>query len=126
MKIQDFRKYIFANIIAMWFYYFVYINTPIVKSILFINYPVSDYTIVPWIAMNLFYCSILGIMFLFMILEILIRKFLIEKYFPNFGLNIHIKFLKPLVIIYNILFLAGFITASVLFLIFLITLIIVH
>ena len=49
MKIQDFRKYIFANIIAMWFYYFVYINTPIVKSILFINYPVSDYTIVPWI-----------------------------------------------------------------------------
>lgn len=67
-----------------------------------------------------FFIMVLSIMillwvFAFTILEILLRKYVIEKKFPNLKLNIKIKIPKIIVAIYNVIFSIGFISASFLF-----------
>lgn len=118
MKLFEYKKYFFINISALW---------SLVTLYLIIVYNKTD---CPPPAPNEFIsCGfgefmtmILGIiillwLFAFTILEILIRKYLIEKKFPDFKLNLKIKIPKFVEIIYNIIFSIGFISACIIFVI---------
>mgnify|MGYP006873008873 CR=1 FL=1 len=116
MKFLNLRKYIFTNLIAIWFYYFVIITTFtwIVlhdKGTTAPNTVIFFYTLIMIISF-----LVLGVFFILSFLEYLIRKYLIEKKFPNFKLNIKIKIPKLIIAIYNVIFSIGFISTCVLFL----------
>lgn len=58
---------------------------------------------------------LLVFLYLITILEILIRKYVIERKFPNLKLNIKIKIPKFVVAIYNVIFFVGFIPSCMVF-----------
>lgn len=125
MNLLEYKKYFFINIVALWsivvlYSIIVYNNTdcPPPAPNEFISCGFSEF-----IAMAL--CIIILLwLFAFTVLEFLIRKYLIEKKFPNLKLNIKIKIPKFIVVIYNVIFSIGFITASFMFFITIIFLII--
>ena len=124
MKILDFRKYFFANIAALWSCYFIFMVILYFKDIYHkIDPEVSGFVVIFafWIIITSF--LVLICIYVLTVLEILIRKFIIEKKFPNFKINIKFKIPKTIVTIYNIIFSIGFSLASVMFVIALICLI---
>lgn len=118
MNFLDFRKYFFANISALWFYVLVR---------LIINYKTTDYPspshndALALGSVDFAMILLAGLVLVFLvfatILEILLRKYLIEKKFRNFKLNINIKIPKFIIAIYNVIFSIGLISAGVLFII---------
>ena len=127
MKFLDLRKYFFANAAAIWFYFCVHL------CIIFRNTEFEPYSHNVGLSAQdicfafIMLCFLKNMLFVFLtILEILIRKFIIEKKFPNFKLNIKFKIPKVIVIIYNVIFSVGFISACVSFLLGLAVLIICY
>ena len=115
MKLLNLRKYIFTNIVAIWFYYFVFVTT-------FTWFTVHDKETTSPDGVVFFYAIIiiisffiLGICLILSFFEHVIRKYLINKKFPKFQFDLKIKIPKCIIAIYNILFSIGFISASVLF-----------
>ena len=118
MKILDFRKYFFANTSALWSYCFIFLYIFIKMYICPNADPESKDFIIPFIFVIIVESFfILICIFILTVLEILIRKFIIEKKFPNFKINLKIKIPKAIVTIYNIIFSMGFSLASVMFVI---------
>ena len=118
MNFFEYRKYFFINISALWSLvtlYFVIaynkIDCPPPAPNEFISCGFSEF-----INMALSIIILLWL-FVFTILEILLRKYVIEKKFPNFKLNLKIKIPKLIVAIYNVIFSIGFLLASFLFII---------
>ena len=123
MKILDLRKYFFANTIVLWFYYFSFLNFPIINAICINKEPLLFDILMGWLILINFCIFVLICIFILLLLEILIRKFIIEKRFPNFKINFKFKIPKAIVTVYNIIFSIGFSLASVMFVIALICLI---
>ncbi|MBR1908630.1 hypothetical protein IJ818_06815 [bacterium] len=116
MNFRKYRKYFFINLSALWSFIVIY------SIIVYSNtdYPPPAPNDVIAIGGGEFFIMALCIIILlwlfgFTILEILIRKYLIEKKFPNFKLNLKIKMPKFIVAIYNVIFSIGFLLASFLF-----------
>lgn len=116
MNFLEYRKYFFANISALWFYFCVFLYI-VFKNTKFEPYSHNVFPSAKDIyATYIIFCFLITIVFvLFTILEILIRKYLIEKKFPNFKLNLKIKIPKFIVAIYNVIFSIGFLSASFFF-----------
>ena len=118
MNIMNIRKYIFFNLLALGSYFFTWD---------LIKYKITDFPPCPpeaAICSDSLYLTGLALFFLVLlcsfligIIEVLVRKltkkFIIEKYFPNFKPDINIKIPKFIVILYNILFLVGFSLGSI-------------
>ena len=112
MNLMGIRKYVFFNMAAFWWY--GYLTLPINARLISYIFTSNSKT-APISGMDnifLFYSYLLLLcLFLFCIIEVLarklIRRFVIEKYFPNFKPVISIEIPKPIVIIYNILFFVG-------------------
>lgn len=117
MKFLDHRKYIFTNITAIWFYYFVFVTTFTWFTVHDKKTTSPDFVIILYLYIMLISFLVLGIILILSFIEHLITKYIIKKKFPNFKLNLKIKLPKFVIIIYNILFSIGFISACVLFLI---------
>lgn len=118
MKILDFRKYFFANTAALWLYCSVFSYIFIKVYICSNADPESKDFLIPFIFVIIVKSMIILIgIFIFMVFEILIRKFIIEKNFPNFKINFKFKIPKVIVAIYNIIFSIGFSMASIMFVI---------
>ncbi len=125
MNLFEYKKYFFVNIAALWSIVVLYsiiaynnIDCPPPEPNEFISCGFSEF-----VTMAL--CIIILLwLFAFTVLEFLIRKYLIEKKFPNLKLNIKIKIPKFIVAIYNVIFSIGFITAVFMFFIAVIFLII--
>ena len=113
MQFFDFRKYIFANLTAVWFYFFIYYRTAVSN----LKFPPPSHNIFPSargvvIGVGLMILLILFIFLCLTFVEILVRKvikkFIIDKKFPDFKLKINIKIPKIVEIIYTIIFSIGF------------------
>ena len=113
--ILNLRKYLFTNIIAVWLYYFVYQIYRLVKPVLIDNEPVYTDLLFVDVLVVCFCFFLLGCFILLAIVEILLRKFVIEKHFPNLKLNIKFKIPKFIMYIYNFIFSVSFILSNVLF-----------
>lgn len=100
MRILNIRKYIFTNIIVLWFYYFLFINIPFYKAIFINKIPLISDVLIGWIALCILYTLIFAGIFILAILEIIIRKNLLEKKSWFFRLTNKFKIPKP--IIYNL------------------------
>ena len=116
MNILEYKKYFFINVSALWRLFVLYSISDYRKT----DYPPPAPNDAIAIGGGEFFIMVLSIMillwvFAFTILEILLRKYVIEKKFPNFKLNIKIKIPKIIVAIYNVIFSIGFISASFLF-----------
>lgn len=116
MNFLDFRKYFFANISSLWFYFCVFLY------IVFRNteFEPFSHNVFPSakdiFGAHLIICfSIVPILIALTIVEALLRKYVIEKNFPYFKLNIKIKIPRIIVAIYNVIFSVGFLSASFLF-----------
>ena len=123
MNFLKYRKYFFINVSALWSLIVIYTMIIYGRT----DYPPPAPNDVIAIGSGEFFNMALSIiillwLFAFTILEILIRKYLIEKKFPNFKLNLKIKIPKLIVAIYNVIFSIGFISASFFFFIALILL----
>ena len=114
MNFVNLKKYFFANLLAFWAYYI----TIIFVIYKFTKFEPSNVNIYPSASTAVFmyccYCAF-GLLYLagFLIVEILIRKFIIDKKFQNFKLNIKIKFPKLVSILYKILFYIGIMLAGI-------------
>lgn len=116
MKILDFRKYFFANISALWSMVVIY--SIIANSNTHYPPPGPNDAIasggIEFFVMC--YCIIIFLCLLILtFLEICIRKYIIEKKFPGFKLNIKTTIPKIFINIYNIIFSIGFTLACILF-----------
>ena len=116
MNILEYKKYFFINESALWSLFVLYSIRVYSKT----DYPPPAPNDAIAIGGGEFFIMVLSIMillwvFAFTILEILLRKYVIEKKFPNLKLNIKIKIPKIIVAIYNVIFSIGFISASFLF-----------
>lgn len=125
MNFLEYRKYFFINISALWSFIVIYSIIVYSKT----DYPPpapNDVIAIGGVEIFVMILSIIILLWLFAftILEFLIRKYLIEKKFPNLKLNIKIKIPKFIVAIYNVIFYIGFITAVFMFFIAVIFLII--
>ncbi len=117
MNFLEYKKYFFINVSALWSLIVVYSIIIYSKT----DYPPpapNDFIAIGGVEIFVMILSIIILLWLFVftILEILIRKYLIEKKFPNFKLNLKIKIPKLIVAIYNVIFSIGFSLACVLFL----------
>lgn len=115
MKFLDFRKYFFANVSTFWSLLILCFIFKVSQT----NYPPhnpDNFITDEFLDFYFILKSIELLLWIFglTILEFIIRKYLIEKKFPNFRLNINIKFPKFIIIFYNIIFSIGFLSASVL------------
>ena len=118
MKILNLRKYFFANITVLWTYYFIVMVALYFKNLCHkIDSEVSGIVAIFVFWVIIISALVLICIFIFMVFEILIRKFIIEKNFPNFKINFKFKIPKVIVAIYNIIFSIGFSMASVMFVI---------
>ena len=113
--ILNLRKYLFTNIIAVWLYYFLHQIYRFVKPVLIDNEPVYTDLIMVYVLVIACYFLLLGCFILLAIVEILLRKFVIKKHFPNLKLNIKFKIPKFIIYIYNLIFSVSFILSNVLF-----------
>lgn len=116
MNFFEYRKYFFINVSALWSFIVIYSMLSYSK----INYPPpapNDVIAIGGVEIFVMILSIIILLWLFAftILEILIRKYLIKKKFPNFKLNLKIKMPKLIVAIYNVIFSIGFCLGSFLF-----------
>ena len=116
MNFLEYKKYFFINVSALWSLIVIYSIIVYSKT----DYPPPAPNDVIAIGGVEFFVMILSIiillwLFAFTVLEILIRKYLIEKKFPNFKLNLKIKIPKLIVAIYNVIFSIGFLSASFFF-----------
>ena len=116
MNFLVYKKYFFINLSALWSFIviysmIVYSNTDCLPPAPneFISCGFSEF-----IDMALSIIILLWL-FVFTILEIVIRKYLIEKRFPNLKLDLKIKIPKFIAAIYNLIFSIGFLSASFLF-----------
>lgn len=117
MKFLELRKFLFANISAFWCYILVFFVINYAKT----NYPPPNHNDVLALgavdfALILISLLILMCFIVITIFEILARKYIIEKKFPNFKLNIKINIPRVFIIIYNIIFLIGISIAFIIFL----------
>lgn len=117
MNILEYKKYFFINVSALWSLFVLYSIIAYSKAD---KQPPVPNDAIAISAGGEFFIMVLSIMillwvFAFTILEILLRKYVIEKKFPNLKLNIKIKIPKIIVAIYNVIFSIGFISASFLF-----------
>ena len=127
MKFLNLRKYFFANIAVLWSYYSIVMVFLFFKDV----YHKIDPEVSGNVAIFVFWLIMTGALilisiFIFMLLEILLRKFVIEKFFPNFKIKFKFKIPKIIVIIYNVIFSIGFSLAGVIFVIALIYLIFIE
>ena len=103
---MKFRKYFFANTSALWSYCFIFLYIFIKMYICPNADPESKDFIIPFIFVIIVESFfILICIFILTVLEILIRKFIIEKKFPNFKSisNLkHQKLLLPFTTLYFI------------------------
>ena len=123
INLMNIRKYIFFNFAAFYNYICVHWLIYLVTT----KYPPcgghNDAICPRDIDMAHFILAVLLLLCLFLLgfIEVLIRKlvkkFVIEKYFPNFRINLNIKIPKFIVILYNILFFTGFSIGFIFFLI---------
>lgn len=116
MKFFDLKKYFFVNVSAILGYLPIFIE---LNYNLHTHKPIHSDDIISdafaeGLLLGVIFSLITSIMFL-TILEILIRKFVIEKFFPNLKFNLHINVPKFITIIYNIIFSIGFIFSSLIF-----------
>lgn len=116
MNFLEYKKYFFINVSALWSLIVIYSIIVYSKT----DYPPpapNDVIAIGGVEIFVMILSIIILLWLFVftILEFLIRKYLIEKNFPNLKLNIKIKIPKFIVAIYNVIFSIGFFTASFLF-----------
>ena len=116
MNFLEYKKYFFINLSALWSFIVIYsmliynrTDCPPPLPNEFISCGFSEFITMALCIIILFW------LFVFTILEILIRKYLIEKKFPNFKLNLKIKIPKLIVAIYNVIFFIGFLSASFFF-----------
>lgn len=117
MNFLEYKKYFFINVSALWSLFVLYSIIAYSKAD---KQPPVPNDAIAISAGGEFFIMVLSIMillwvFAFTILEILLRKYVIEKKFPNLKLNIKIKIPKIIVAIYNVIFSIGFISASFLF-----------
>ena len=118
INLMNVRKYIFFNLAALCSY---------VCTFFVIHFKTTDFppctqedVLCPGtfdiIFLSLLY-QLLVYLFLLGIAEVLIRKlvkkFIIEKHFPNFKLNLNIEIPKFIIIPYNVLFFTGFLVGSI-------------
>lgn len=116
MRIFELRKYFFANMSALSFYILIFFVINYAKN----DYPPpgpNDFLAPGFGEFMLMVMAIILLVFLYLItiLEILIRKYIIERKFPNLKLNIKIKIPKFVVAIYNVIFFVGFIPSCMVF-----------
>jgi len=116
MNFLEYKKYFFINVSALWSLIVIYSIIVYSKT----DYPPpapNDVIAIGGVEIFVMILSIIILLWLFVftILEILIRKYLIEKKFPNFKLNLKIKIPKLIVAIYNVIFSIGFLSASFFF-----------
>lgn len=116
MNFLEYKKYFFINVSALWSLIVVY--SIIIYSKTYYPPPApNDFIAIGGVEIFVMILSIIILLWLFVftILEILIRKYLIEKKFPNFKFNLKIKIPKLIVAIYNVIFSIGFLSASFFF-----------
>ena len=118
MKFLNLRKYIFTNFVAIWFYYFVFVTTFTWFVVHDKETTSPDFVIILYIYTMLISFLILGVSLILSFIEHLITKYIIKKKFPNFKLDLKFKMPKFAIIIYNIIFSIGFISACVHFAIY--------
>ena len=116
MNFLEYKKYFFINVSALWSLIVIYSIIVYSKT----DYPPpapNDVIAIGGVEIFVMILSIIILLWLFAftVLEILIRKYLIEKKFPNFKLNLKIKIPKLIVAIYNVIFSIGFLSASFFF-----------
>ena len=123
MNFLKYRKYFFANISALWFYFCVFLYI-VFKNTTFEPYSHNVFPSPKDIyAIYIIFCfSTIIFLVLLTIFEILIRKYIVGKRFPTLKLNLKIKIPKLIVAIYNIIFSIGFLSAIFFFFIALILL----
>ncbi len=115
MKFLDLRKYIFTNIVAIWFYYFVFVTTFTWFVIHNKKTTSPDFVIISYVYIMLISFLVLGICLILSFIEHLTTEYIIKKKFPNLKLTLNIKIPNYIITIYNILFSIGFISACILF-----------
>ena len=113
--ILNLRKYLFTNIIAVWFYCFLVFIIEVAKVFRVKDSPMLYDVLMGVLILTYLFLLLLGSLLLLAIVEILLRKFVIEKHFPNLKLNIKFKIPKFIIYIYNFIFSVSFILSNVLF-----------
>lgn len=113
--ILNLRKYLFTNITAVWFYCFLIFIIEVAKFFMVKDNPMLYDVLMGALILTYLLFLLLGSLLLLAIVEILLRKFVIEKYFPNLKLNIKFKIPKFIIYIYNFIFSVSFILSNVLF-----------
>lgn len=125
MNILKYKKYFFINITSLWSLFFIctIIAYAIAKAVYpprapddFLSPSSLEFAIMLLSGMILFW------LYVFTIVEIVIRKYVIKKIFPKFKLTINIKLPKLIINIYNIIFSIGFLSASVFLFLFVVLL----
>ena len=114
MKFPNLKKYFFSHIAVLLTYVCLYLIIKLVNT----KFPEAkpDDLLPPYTSQSLFILLIaafITLAILITIVEILFRKFVIEKYFPNFKLKFEFKIPKFICVIHSIIFYFGFFLASV-------------
>ena len=112
MNILDYKKYFFANVSAIWFYFCVFLYI-VFKNIKFEPYNHNIFPSAKDICATYIIVSFMAILvfIILTILEIWIREYLLKKYFSKLNINMKFKIPKFIITIYNIMFHIGFTSA---------------
>lgn len=101
-KFFSLRKYLFLNLIALWFYCLLFFTLGLKAA--------RGWSVLVWVELILISIVILGVFILLAIIEIPVRKYILEKRFPDFKLNLNFKIPKLIINIYNVIFCIGFVS----------------
>lgn len=101
-KFLSLRKYLFLNLIALWFYCFLFFILGLKAA--------RGWSVLVFGELILISIVILGMLILLAIIEISIRTYVLEKHFPDFKLNLNFKMPKLIINIYNVIFCIGFVS----------------
>ena len=114
MKIFDFRKYFFSYLYIIFSILFIYENWAYAVADLPI--PLDDPVIPPGLEYR-FFIFIYGLAYIasliFLVIEMLLRKFVVEKYFPNLKFPIKISLPRKLNLFLSVVFYILFSLATV-------------